>query len=48
MEVDDFHALELMENEMNHPPQREMWYPGCMWHLAIIMAIITVVSYFAQ
>lgn len=33
---------------MNHPPQREMWYPGCMWHLAIMLAIATAIGYFVQ
>ena len=33
---------------MNHPPQREMWYPGCMLHFGIILAIATVIGYFVQ
>lgn len=33
---------------MNHPPQRDMMYPGCFTHLAIIMVIITAVGYFVQ
>jgi hypothetical protein len=30
---------------MNHPPQREMWYPGCFTHLAIMMVTVTFIGW---
>ena len=30
---------------MKHPPQREMWYPGCFTHLGILMFIIAVIGW---
>lgn len=29
---------------MNHPPQREMWYPGCLPHLIILLVIATIIG----
>jgi hypothetical protein len=30
---------------MQHPRQREMWYPGCFTHLAIMVAIATLIGW---
>jgi hypothetical protein len=30
---------------MEHPRQREMWYPGCFVHLAIIVIVLTFVGW---
>lgn len=31
--------------EPRHPPQREMWYPGCMVDLAIILAVTALIGW---
>jgi hypothetical protein len=30
---------------MQHPKQREMWYLGCLTHIALIMIILTFMGW---
>jgi len=29
---------------MKHPPQREMWYPGCIPHVIILIGIAALIG----